>query len=116
MVSAAGLGSDEGIAVRRHDLGEPGVLGEKAVARMNRLGAGDLAGGDDRGDVEIALGRGRRADAHALVGQAHVHGAGVGFRVHGDGGDSHFLAGAVNAKRDLAAVGDEDLVEHLWGR
>ena len=29
-----------------------------------------------------------------------------------DSGDAHFLAGAMNTQRDLASVGDEDLVEH----
>ena len=94
------------------DLGEAGVLRQEAVAGVDRLGAGDLAGGDDRGDVQVALGRRGGADADALVGQPHPHGAGVGLGVHGDGGDAHLLAGAVDAERDLAPVGDEDLVEH----
>ena len=99
------------------DLGEAGVLRQEAVARMDGVGAGDLAGGDDRGDVEIAFARRRRADADALVGEAHMHGVGVGGRMHGDGGDAQLLAGALDAQRDLAAVGDQDLVEHsLLGR
>ena len=36
--------------------GEFGALGEKAVAGMNRVGAGGTRGLDDRGDIEIALG------------------------------------------------------------
>ena len=28
------------------------------------------------------------------------------------GGDAHLLAGAVDAKRDFAAIGDEDFFEH----
>jgi hypothetical protein len=31
------------------DLGELGVLGQEAVAGMDRLRAGDLGGGDDAG-------------------------------------------------------------------
>ena len=94
------------------DLGEAGVLGQEAVAGMHRVGAGDLAGRDQRRDVEIAVARRRRADADALVGEPHVHGVGVGGRMHRDGGDAEFLAGAQDAQRDLAAVGDQDLVEH----
>ena len=93
-------------------LGELGVLRQEAVAGMDRVGAGDGRGGQDRRDVEIAVARRRRADADALVGQAHMHGVGVGGRMHGHGLDAHLAAGAVDAQRDLAAVGDQDLVEH----
>src|SRR5690606_4305541 len=106
------LRPDEGHAVGFDDLGEAGVLGQEAVAGVDRLGAGDLGRRDDRGDVQIGLGRRRRADADALVGQAHPHGAAVGLGVNGDGGDSHLLACAVDAQRDLAPVGDQDLGEH----
>ena len=41
-----------------------------------------------------------------------MHGVGVGGRVHRDGRDAELLAGALDAKRDLSAVGDQDLVEH----
>ena len=104
--------TDEGDAVLLQDLGEARVLRQEAVARMDGVGAGDLAGGEQARDVEIALGRRRRADAHALVGEAHVHGIGIGRGVHGDGGDADLLAGALDPERDLAAVGDQHLVEH----
>ena len=94
------------------DVGEAGVLGEEAVARMHRLRAGDLAGGDDARDVQVALRRRRRADADALVGEPHMHRVGVGGRVHRDRLDAEFLAGAQHAQRDLAAIGDQDLGEH----
>ena len=42
-----------------------------------------------------------------------MHGVGVGGGVHGDGGDAELAAGALDAQRDLAAVGDQDLVEHV---
>ena len=79
---------------------------------MHRVGAGDLAGGEQRRNVEIAVLGGRRADAHALVGEPHMHGVGVGGRMHRDGRDAELLAGAQHAERDLAAIGDQDLVEH----
>ncbi len=41
-----------------------------------------------------------------------MHGVAVGLGMDGDGGDAHLLAGAVNAKGDLATVGDEDFLEH----
>ena len=53
-------------------LGKVRVLGEKPVAGVDRLGVGDLRRADDRGDIEVALARRRRADAHRLVGELHV--------------------------------------------
>src|SRR5690606_25326481 len=63
-------------------------------------------------DVQIGLGRRRGADADAFVGQTHPHGAAVGLGVNGDGGDAHLLARPVDAQRDLAPVGDQDLGGH----
>ncbi|MNU09124.1 hypothetical protein D3C72_2555160 [compost metagenome] len=42
-----------------------------------------------------------------------MEGVGVGFGVDGDGADAEGLAGADDAAGDLAAVGDEDLGEHV---
>ena len=47
------------------------VLGEEAVAGVDGVGVGDLGRADDRGDVEVDSSA-RRADAHRLVGEAHV--------------------------------------------
>ena len=104
--------ADEVHAVLAQDLGEARILGQEAVARMHRVGAGDLAGGEQPRHVEIALARGRRADAHAFVGEPHMHGVGVGGRMHRHGRDAELLAGAQHPQRDLAAVGDQDLFEH----
>ena len=110
-----GLGADEVDAVLGQDFGKARVLREEAVARMHGVGAGDLAGREQRRNVEVAVLRRRRADADALVGEAHMHGVGVGGRVHGDRRDAELLAGAQHPERDLAAVGDEDFVEHGAG-
>ena len=85
---------------------------EEADAGMDRVGAGDRRRREDRRNVEIAVARRRRADAHALVGEPHMHRVGVGGRMDGDGADAHLAAGAVDAQRDLAAIGDEHLLEH----
>ena len=42
-----GARADEGDLVLFEDLGEAGILGEEAIARMHGVGAGDLAGRDD---------------------------------------------------------------------
>jgi hypothetical protein len=41
-----------------------------------------------------------------------MHRVGVGGGMHGDRLDAHLAAGADDAQRDLAAVGDQDLLEH----
>ena len=108
-----GLGADEGDVVIGQDFGEFGVFREKAVAGMDGVGAGDLAGGEQGRNVEIGFARRGRADADRFVGQLHVHGLGVGGRMDGDRGDAQLLRGAQDAKRDFAAIGDQDLFEHL---
>ena len=61
-----------------------GILGEKSVAGMDRVGAGAAGGVDHRGDVEIALRRGRRTDPDRHVGGANVPRARVGVGVDRD--------------------------------
>ena len=56
---------------------------------------------------------GRGTDADAFVGEADVHGVGVGSRMHGDGRDAEILAGAQDAEGDFAAVRDEDFLNHF---
>ena len=52
------------------------------------------------------------ADADRLIGQLHVLGFGVGDGVNRHGADAQLAAGAQHAQCNLAAVGNEDLVEH----
>ncbi len=108
-----GARADEGDAVRFQNFGELGVFRQEAVARMDRVSAGDFAGSEDLVHVEVAVARWRRPDAHALVSQAHMHCLAVGRRMDGDRGDAQLLAGAQDAQRDLAAISYEYLVEHL---
>ena len=106
--------ADEGDLVLFEDLGEARIFRQEAVAGMHGVGAGDLAGGKQARNVEIAFGGRRRADAHAFVGEADVHGVGVGGRVHGDGSDAELLARALDAQCNLSPVGDQDFVEHSY--
>ncbi len=110
-----GLGPDEDEAALLHPLGEIRVLGQEAIARMDGDRVGDLRGADDRRHVEIARRRGRRSDADRLVGQQHVLEAVVRRGVHGDRLDSQLPAGAQDSQRNLAAVGDNDLLQHGQG-
>src|SRR5262249_51256778 len=76
--------------------------------------AGLLAGFDDRHDREIRLSRRRRADRDRFVGLLDVQRLGVGFGIDRHGLDAHAARGADHAARDLAAIGDEDLLEHVF--
>ena len=107
-----GLGADEMQTVVGEDFGETGVFGQKAIAGMHGIGAGDLAGGQQRRNVEIAVLRRRRSDTDALVRKPHMHGVGIGGGMHRDGRYTQLLAGAQNTQGDLAAIGYQDLVEH----
>ena len=98
--------------MRLQDVGELGVLRQEPVAGMDRVGARDLAGGHDLVDVQVAFARGRRADADALVGQPYMHGVGIRRGMNRNRRDAEFLAGAKHPERDLAAIGDEDLLKH----
>ena len=44
-----------------------------------------------------------------------MHGIGVGRGVHGDGLDPHFVTGAVDAKRNLTAIGDQEFLDLRQG-
>ena len=111
-----GLGADEDDVVVLDDVGEFGVLAQKTITGMDRVGAGDFGGRDDIGNVEIAFAGGRRADANRFVGEPHMHCVAVRGRMHRDRLDPHFMAGAVNAQRDLAAISDQEFgdLRHFW--
>ena len=51
-----------------------GVLAQEAVAGVDRLDVGDLGGGDDPGDVQVAVGARALADADGAVGQLRDRG------------------------------------------
>jgi hypothetical protein len=104
--------ADEGEAGFLDALAEVGVFGKEAVAGMDGLGVGDFRRRDDRRNVEVALARGRRADADRFVGELDVFRFGVGFGMHGHRAHAEFAAGAQDAQGDLPAVGNKNLAEH----
>ena len=65
--------------------------------------------------LQVAARRRRGADAHRLVGEAHVQRARVGLGVDGDRRDAELAARADDAQRDFAAVRDEDLLRNMVG-
>lgn len=104
-----GRRADEGDLVRFQNFGETRVFRQEAVARMHGVGAGDLAGRKQLRNVQIAVACGRRADAHAFVGEAHMHRVGISGRMHRHRLDAQFFARPQHTQRDLATVGNQDL-------
>jgi hypothetical protein len=103
------------------DPGDPGiddglrelrVLGEESVAGMDRVRTRDLGGGDQARDLEIRFARRRRPDADVVVREANVERLAIGVRVHGHRLNIELATGANDPKRDLAAIGDQDFLEH----
>ena len=108
-----GRGADEDDPGVGAGLGEGCVLGEKAVAGVDRAGSGLPCSLDDLPAVEVGLGCRRRADLHGHVGCGNVRRVGVGLGVDGDGAQPHLAGAADYPAGDLAAVGHEDRVEGL---
>ena len=77
-----------------------GVLGEKAVPGMDRLGAGLLRCLEDPRDVEVALGRGTRPEEERLVGVRDVHRAAISLGIHGHRADAELR----NARKTRIAI------------
>ncbi len=103
---------DKGNALGLELLGKAGPLGQEAIARVNRLGPGLLAGGDDLVGDQIGLCSGRRADVHGLVRHLHERRAGIGIGIDRNGLDTHPAGGLDHPASDFATVGDEDFLEH----
>ena len=88
------------------------ILGEEAVARVNRLGTGVPRGLQDEVAAQVALARGRRPEAHRLVGERHMQAAGIRVGVHGHSAHAESPSGRVDAAGDLPAIGNQDLPKH----
>ena len=93
-------------------LREIGVLREKAVARMNGLRAALARGIQDARDRKIAVARRAGPDQVRLVRHGDMHGLRIGRGINRDGANAETARGADDPARDLAAIGDQDRVEH----
>jgi acetyl-CoA carboxylase biotin carboxylase subunit len=93
-------------------LDERGVLGEEAVARVDRLTASRVRGRDHARDAQVALGRRRRPDVHRMVGHLHMESVLVGGRVDRDGLDAELVQRADHPDGDLPPVRNENSAEH----
>ena len=102
---------DEGDAGRFDRAGEIGVLGQKAIARMNGVGAGGRCRGDDLLALEIGGDRTAARDLDGAVGKANRRTCRIHRVVNDDALDAEIVQRAQDAYRDLAAIGDQDTAE-----
>jgi hypothetical protein len=73
---------------------------------VDRVGAGSPRGGNDGVDVEVT------GDVERVVGLAHVRGLAVELGEDRDAAHAELPAGVDHPQRDLAAVGDQEGVDH----
>ena len=90
-----------------------GVLRQKTIARMHRVGAHPHRKLDQLSLVQIALRRRRGPEVIGLIRLAHVLRAAVRIGIHRDAGPPQPPRGARNAADDLAAVRDQETFECL---
>jgi hypothetical protein len=104
--------ADEGDTRRRERLREGFALGQETVARMHRLGARLAAGFDDLLDDEVGLGCLCGPQMHRLVRHLHMERIPVRIGENRHRLDPHPARGLDDPAGDLAAIGNQDLVEH----
>jgi hypothetical protein len=75
---------------------------------MDRVASRALGDRDDPRGVQVALAGRGRADRVCGVGGADMERVAVDVAVDRDRTDAELMAGADDAERDLAAIGDED--------
>ncbi len=85
---------------------ESGVLAQKAVARMNRIGSRPLGEGDDLFDVQIGQST-RALEWQGLVRLAGVQCLAIVFGIDRGCGDAELGCCAQDSDSDLAAIGDQ---------
>ena len=104
--------ADEHDADCRQCLGKRRAFRKKTVARMHRLGAAPPAGIDDFFDREIALRGRRRADRYRQIRHLDVERIRIRVGIDRNGFDPHAARGLDDSTGDLAAIGDQDTLEH----
>jgi hypothetical protein len=107
-VTCSGVGPDPHQSGVDHRLRERRVLGEEAVAGVDRVGTGAQRRGDDRIAAQVRLRRRRATDRHGHVDRVDVERVAVGLGVHADGVDAEAVRRAGDPHGNLAAVGDQE--------
>ncbi len=93
-------------------LGETGILRQEAIAGMDRFRAGLPGDFEYLFGLQIAFRRRRRPDEDRFVSHLHMGRLRVGLGIDRDGTNPHLLGGAHHAAGNLAAVRNQDRLEH----
>jgi len=88
------------------------VLAQKSVARMNRIRAVLPGRFEHPVDSQITFRRRRGTDVFRLICQPYVQRPAVGVREYGHARNIHVSQCPNDAHRDLAPVGDQNLLKH----
>src|SRR5574343_1041144 len=107
-----GLWADEHKTALLDAFREVGVFREETVPRVDRFGIRHFGRRDNGRHVQVAVFGSGRSDTDRLIGQLHVFGITVGFRVYDHGFDTQQAAGALDAEGNLPPVGNQNLFEH----
>ena len=107
-LDGCGRGTDPGDAGPGYRLGEPGVLGEKAIAGMNRIGPSGRRDLEDLLGVEVGLGSRCRAHVPGFISQLHMQRVTIEVGIDGNRVDAHLLGSADDPHRDLSPVGNKE--------
>ena len=110
-----GFRPDEDDALLLQRFAKGGALGQEAIAGMNGLSAGRLAGGNDLVGDEIALGGRRRTDMHRLVSHLDMNSIAIRIGIDRHRGDTHFPCRLDHAAGNFPTVGNQDFLEHFYG-
>jgi hypothetical protein len=89
------------------------ILGEEAVTRVDGIGPGSPRRVNQSIDVEVALGRGIRADGAGFIGQPHLPRGSIAFGIDRHRRQPEIAARTDDAHGDLAAVGDQNLAQNV---
>jgi hypothetical protein len=90
---------------------EGGVLGKKAVTRMDRIGARPVRRLNESVDPEITARGFTRPDVHCLIGFAHVARCPIAIGVHRNRPQPQLPTRPDDPDGDLAAIGNENFHE-----
>jgi hypothetical protein len=94
--------------------GEFRVLGQKSVARMNRIDSRFARDAQDVRDIEVSVDRAAaEADQVGFVSLGSMQAEQILLRVDRDRPDIQFAGGTHDSYRDLAAIGDQQPMNPL---
>jgi len=79
---------------------------------MDRFHVGDFRRADYCWNIEVALGQLWRTNANGFIGETDVEGVTIRLAINGYGSDPQFLASADHSQCNLAAVCNQNFLEH----